>query len=167
MKTRDRRIIWFAIVLVLGIVGHQAGLTNRVTGWVAKERTPQHTTRANGTPGPAPTIVSMARILSDPVDLSQVPTLLIVQELATRGLTKWGCTEAGVATATWHPPTEGSPVVFYRVHLEYYGVSPDTCFTWPIPAWADSVRAKVAGVDAQERQGPWSQWSLWYPITEE
>ena len=115
---------------------------------------------------PPPVLPAASAVLELP-DLAEVPTLLLAQELVLRGLTSWGCTEVGSALATWSPPTEGSPVVLYRLHVEYYGVSPDTSFVWPIPAWADSVRARVAGVDANLQQGPWSDWSLWYPIVED
>lgn len=115
--------------------------------------------------GPPPPVSTTARAASSaPSSIEDIPTIIIAQELAARGIVKWGCAEAGVATGTWNPPTDGSPALLYSIHLEYYGVAPDTFFVWPIPAWADSVRARVAGIDAQGRQGEWSLWSWWLQL---
>ena len=62
----------------------------------------------------------------------------------------------------WTPPTEGSPVVFYRVQLsrndgEFAVIdsTPTTSYTLAVE-WGDKYVIRVAGVDAADRQGPYS-----------
>jgi len=66
------------------------------------------------------------------------------------------------ATATWTAPTEGSPVDHYVVELsvdggEYInaGMTPTTSITLNLDVLQEYV-VRVAGVDALDRQGPWS-----------
>lgn len=69
------------------------------------------------------------------------------------------------ATFTWTAPTTGSAVAYYVIethdgrtlecrHLTPKGGKARVPFT---PGQVQRIR--VAGVDAQGRQGPWSQWS--------
>ncbi len=62
----------------------------------------------------------------------------------------------------WTAPTEGSPVVFYRVQLsrndgEFAVIdsAPTTSYTLAVE-WGDKYVIRVAGVDAADRQGPYS-----------
>lgn len=72
-------------------------------------------------------------------------------------------------TATWAPPTEGSPVVFYVLQLaqdggpfETVGTTPETSYLLELTALS-TYTARVAGVDVLDRQGPWSPPSdPWY-----
>lgn len=71
-------------------------------------------------------------------------------------------------TASWSPPTTGSPVVYYVLQL----FETEGLMVWSINV-ADTTtvvaeqiiepliryRARVAGVDQHDRQGPWSLWS--------
>lgn len=99
-----------------------------------------------------------------PLALRDATPLQVAMRLAQLGVVRWGCEESTVVTATWTRPTEGSPVVYYRIEIEMVGAWPDTTVKIPVPVWADSLRGRVAGVDAQGRQGPWSEWNEWYPI---
>lgn len=62
----------------------------------------------------------------------------------------------------WTAPTEGSPVVFYRVQLSrndgeftVIDTAPTTSYTLAV-LWGDKYVIRVAGVDAAGRQGPYS-----------
>ena len=65
-------------------------------------------------------------------------------------------------SASWTPPTEGSPVDHYVLQISTDGgpfttvasVSA-TSYTLSLEVGSSYV-ARVAGVDAQDRQGPWS-----------
>lgn len=66
------------------------------------------------------------------------------------------------ATAGWSPPTYGTPVVQYVLQHQietaewtFVGTTEDTLFSLTIP-YAASSKVRVAGVDAEGRQGPWS-----------
>jgi len=74
-------------------------------------------------------------------------------------------------TLRWQKPATGSPVVTYLIQIE--NVETDSTYNYSMPAvpgdtqtfifldaeWVYGYRARVAGVDAQGRQGPWSDWS--------
>ena len=68
-------------------------------------------------------------------------------------------------TASWSPPTTGSPVVMYMLQvfadgeLDMVVQTPDTSYTWNpgVFEWHVTYVARVAGVDALDRQGPWSE----------
>ena len=71
---------------------------------------------------------------------------------------------------SWNPPLQGTPVVHYVVQIEYNSNTPleyvDT-YSEVTETYYDFVaergmecRARVAGVDAQGRQGPWSGWTI-------
>ena len=80
--------------------------------------------------------------------------------------TQTAVTDTVWVTFTWTAPTTGSPVVYYRV---------ETSEGWMYEAthlnrWGDGKmrvpflngkegRIRVAGVDAEGHQGPWSDWS--------
>lgn len=65
-------------------------------------------------------------------------------------------------SATWEPPTEGSPVVHYVFQLSVDGGAFTTVGTVEGTTYELELEightyvARVAGVDAQDRQGPWS-----------
>lgn len=66
------------------------------------------------------------------------------------------------ATAGWSPPTYGTPVEHYVLQhqvgidaWQFVATTTDTTYTFLIPFSADS-KVRVAGVDAEGRQGPWS-----------
>ena len=66
------------------------------------------------------------------------------------------------ATASWDPPTYGTPVVHYILQLSTneeawitIATTVDTSATIEI-SYADAHRVRVAGVDAEGRQGPFS-----------
>jgi hypothetical protein len=65
-------------------------------------------------------------------------------------------------TASWNPPTEGSPVVHYVLQLSIDGGNFTTVATVEGVSHVLELEidrtyiARVAGVDAQDRQGPWS-----------
>jgi hypothetical protein len=65
-------------------------------------------------------------------------------------------------TANWSPPTEGSPVDHYILQLSTnggpfttVGSVEGTSYTLELTVGSTYV-ARVAGVDAESRQGPWS-----------
>lgn len=66
-------------------------------------------------------------------------------------------------TYTWTPPTSGSSVDHYVVEVSvnggpFYQVDTATSNTYTFGAPAsDSHQIRVAGVDAQDRQGPFSE----------
>ena len=74
---------------------------------------------------------------------------------------------APAVTASWQAPTSGSPVVLYELEIYEDGVlflsvdTPSTSHVIPAGTFADGVpyTARVRGVDAQARTGPWSLWS--------
>lgn len=66
------------------------------------------------------------------------------------------------ATAGWSPPTYGTPVEHYVLQHSINGApwntvttTPDTLFSLVI-SYFDDHRVRVAGVDAEGRQGPFS-----------
>ena len=66
------------------------------------------------------------------------------------------------ATASWDAPTYGTPVEYYIVQHQVetgawstVGTTTELSYTWDIPYSANS-KARVAGVDAEGRQGPFS-----------
>lgn len=68
-------------------------------------------------------------------------------------------------TCSWTPPTEGSPVVTYVLEISENGgpfvqvattEAPQTSVTLTLESWTTYV-ARVAAIDAQDRQGPWSE----------
>jgi hypothetical protein len=66
-------------------------------------------------------------------------------------------------TASWTPPTEGSPVDHYVLQLSIdggpfttVGSVTGTSYTLDL-AVGQSYVARVAGIDAEDRQGPWSE----------
>lgn len=64
--------------------------------------------------------------------------------------------------ATWTPPTEGSPVDHYVLQLSTDGGPFATVGSVTVPSYTLELEidheyiARVAGIDAQDRQGPWS-----------
>lgn len=72
---------------------------------------------------------------------------------------------------SWEAPTYGTPVVHYVLQVvELGGAQPDTTVYDQIPglsrnvfvAYGNVYKARVAGVDAEGRQGPWSLWTPLY-----
>lgn len=66
-------------------------------------------------------------------------------------------------TASWTPPTEGSPVDHYVLQLSTdggpfttVGSVTGTSYTLDLTV-GQSYVARVAGIDAEGRQGPWSE----------
>ncbi len=75
------------------------------------------------------------------------------------------------AVGSWSPPTYGTPVDVYTLQLtfgggpwSFAGTTPDTSmvFNIPDPLLSTGVTLRVAGIDAQGRQGPWSDPSNTY-----
>lgn len=102
------------------------------------------------------------------------PLTAVLHELAvvwyslTDAELRFGCRDRGLARLDWSPPTEGSPVQRYVVDLWIRGtVWGDTTCVVPIPVWADSGRARAAGVDSLGGQGEWSDLLDWHVITED
>jgi hypothetical protein len=68
-------------------------------------------------------------------------------------------------TATWTAPTTGSPVEYYVVEvyeggeLAFTAQPADTFVVFNEFVMLKEYTARVAGVDALGRQGPWSDWS--------
>lgn len=67
---------------------------------------------------------------------------------------------------TWTPPTEGSAVVYYIVEVVLDGqtitaqtVDSNHIFTYEGYTPGESIKVRVAGVDAMGRQGPFSLYS--------
>lgn len=73
---------------------------------------------------------------------------------------------AETITYTWTPCDGGSPAVDYRMEVEIDGEAVDSFrignssaeHTIEVQS-AKVVAVRVAGVDSQDRQGPWSEWS--------
>lgn len=99
-----------------------------------------------------------------PLALADASPLQVCMRLAQLGVVRWGCEETSVVTATWSPPTEGSPVMYYLIEIEMRGAWPDTTVRIPVPDWADWVRGRTAGVDMQGRIGPWPDWNEWFHV---
>jgi hypothetical protein len=82
--------------------------------------------------------------------------------------------ESPQVTGRWTAPTEGSPVVFYELEV-LAGEEPflvvtteDTQYLFAPGTFEVDVPyvARVRGVDAKDREGPWSEWSepfIWDP----
>lgn len=76
-------------------------------------------------------------------------------------------------TASWEAPTTGSPVVRYALQLSTDGESTWTTASSTIEGTSHILDlefdttyvARVAGIDAQDRQGPWSETSDPYTPT--
>ncbi|HOX27481.1 MAG TPA: hypothetical protein PLL30_17825 [Candidatus Krumholzibacteria bacterium] len=94
--------------------------------------------------------------------------LALVEEIESRGFPLPGkpedCPDCEFATVTaqWIAPTEGSPVYVYVMQVETIATTTATSTVLPVPVAADSMRARVSGVDAEGRQGPWSLWGPWH-----
>jgi len=98
--------------------------------------------------------------------MSKFPrTTAVLGVLATLGL--FGALPAAAqttveVTASWTAPTEGSPVQHYILQLStdggpYTTVGTVTGTSYVLNLAIDhTYTARVAGVDAQSRQGPWS-----------
>lgn len=63
----------------------------------------------------------------------------------------------------WTPPVTGSPVVEYQIEMSLDGgaftwiaATPDTFFTYEFP-YDTTIQVRVAGMDALDRVGPWSE----------
>jgi hypothetical protein len=69
--------------------------------------------------------------------------------------------------ALWEPPATGSPVVVYQLQVTAGSdllpvietAEPGYTFDPGVLEWGTTYRARVRGVDAQGRAGPWSDWS--------
>lgn len=75
------------------------------------------------------------------------------------------------ARCSWDAPTYGTPVVTYVLEVEEWGnEDPATTIHDEITelyhdVWVEfgiSYKARVAGIDAEDRQGPWSEWTPLY-----
>lgn len=116
----------------------------------------------------------MAKILPNAGGLRQakilfllILLLMLVAALSGRAQTN----PAGkLARCSWDPPTYGTPVDHYVLQVVKLGGSdPDTTLfdeievtfkdVWVV--YGNTYKARVAGVDSLNRQGPWS---LWTPI---
>lgn len=93
--------------------------------------------------------------------------ILIALSVIVGAGTAWAQTEVE-ATAAWDPPTYGTPVVHYVLQHSVndgawttVGTTPDTEYTLTI-SFDDVHRVRVAGVDAEGRQGPYSLPSAGY-----
>ena len=74
----------------------------------------------------------------------------------------------------WHAPAHGSPAVRYEVQIQdldgtfdvivTVDAMPGTEQTYPFEPviYMHRYRARVAAIDAQDRQGLWSEWSPFY-----
>jgi hypothetical protein len=82
-------------------------------------------------------------------------------------------TEAVVSmtvTCSWTPPTKGPPVHHYILEVEdtagvkfyFYTTTSKSKIKFTIDR--SRVRARVAGIDADDHQGPYSEWSRWWPV---
>ena len=78
------------------------------------------------------------------------------------------------ANLRWQTPTTGAPAVRYLVRIrdldgslyETYSVDavpgPQQSFMFTKVQFVHQYQARVAGIDARGRQGPWSDWSPIY-----
>jgi len=76
---------------------------------------------------------------------------------------------AEVITYQWTPCDGGSPEVDFRMEVEIDGATVDSFRTGSAATEYDIaveggkvVSIRIAGVDAQDRQGPWSEWAEHY-----
>lgn len=109
--------------------------------------------------------------VSSAYTVDEAPSWRLVFELAQRGAPVQFVHRL---TATWTPPTTGSPVVFYKLEVEAATAADTlrisrariggTVYVCVLPLEFESVRARAAGVDAQLRSGPWSEWADWREI---
>lgn len=77
-----------------------------------------------------------------------------------------------IKRCSWSEPTYGTPVQHYILQVESREVVTDTAEYYPIMVEYYDLelkfnvyyRARVAGVDAEGRQGPWSLWTPEYSL---
>ena len=111
-----------------------------------------------------------------PTDCPEPTILGSVSYLAKEGVTSWGVADTPTIEWYWTHPTSGSAVAAYVMELEIlkdgetitalipgltrmdddYGYG-----STPYPMLGELQRVRVAGVDADDRQGIWSVWSAW------
>ena len=82
--------------------------------------------------------------------------------------------ESPTMTFSWEAPASGAPVVFYEVEIRVGGMNSEsieelqtetTSIILEVDELAPDVmprlyEVRVRGVDAQDRKGPWSIWSV-------
>jgi hypothetical protein len=97
--------------------------------------------------------------------------LAVMATVALSGRAQDGPPTGKNARCSWDPPTYGTPVHHYVLQVvELGGASPDTTTFGDITetfrdVWVTfglTYKARVAGVDAENRQGPWSLWTPLY-----
>ena len=83
------------------------------------------------------------------------------------GLQRWNDT----VLFSWTAPTTGTPAVMYTMQVDWtngedYAILGIEELYESIPLLqGDTVRVRVAGIDAANVQGPWSVWSQDYAVT--
>lgn len=98
--------------------------------------------------GPCPSLMEMASCLQQ------------------QGITSWGCDPWPAAEYQWAMPDSGSPVVLWLIEshdtwrIPAAGPLETSCrLPFAYPAYLGSRTVRVAGIDAQGRIGPVSEWS--------
>jgi hypothetical protein len=102
-------------------------------------------------------------------------TLILVLSGLLPGLTdEASADEFMTAYLTWQAPTTGSPAVRYLVRIRdidgtlYETIpvdavpGPEQSYTFTRVEYARRYQGRVAAIDSQGRQGPWSEWSPVY-----
>ncbi len=96
--------------------------------------------------------------------ICRMSTLLgVLALLGAAGAVPAAAQTAVEVTASWNAPTEGTPVEHYVFQLSTDGgpfvtVGSVTTTSYTLQLDVDHTYvARVAGVDAQDRQGPWSE----------
>ena len=100
--------------------------------------------------------------------------ILVLAGLASGPLVEARADEFMTAYVTWNAPATGSPAVRYLVRIrDLDGTLYETAMVEATPGpeqryafvkveFAHRYQARVAGIDALGRQGPWSNWSPVY-----
>ena len=108
------------------------------------------------------------------------PTTILeaVYTFAQAGITSFGHADVPMVEWYWTHPTDGSAVVKYTMEMQNVPAPGDTnTLTYPgldnmdefygyastpYPVFGEQQRIRVKGIDADDREGPWSIWSNWF-----
>jgi len=122
--------------------------------------------------------VSIVTAQDDPADCPPPTVLEATYTFAQAGITSFGHADVPTVEWYWTHPTGGTPVVKYTLEMQNVPAPGDTnTLTYPgltnmddlygyastpYPVFGEQQRIRVKGIDADDREGPWSIWSGWF-----